>query len=51
MINGDMKVDKNVFTHVVSLGWFCSVARELEKAGLREFSMPFDWCLSPDWGG
>lgn len=30
----------------ISLGYFCSVALELEKYGLRSFSSPFDWCIS-----
>lgn len=36
------------YKHVISLGWFCSVAQELEKLGLRGASYPFDWILS-DW--
>ena len=32
-----------MFRHYVSLGWFCSVALELERIGLREASLPFDW--------
>lgn len=31
--------------HCVSLGWFCSVAMELERIGLRGGSLPFDWVL------
>ena len=27
----------------VSLGYVCAIARELEKLGLRDSSMPFDW--------
>lgn len=30
----------------ISLGYFCSVALELEKLGLREESSPFDWVIS-----
>lgn len=30
----------------VSLGYFCSVAKELEKLGLRSESLPFDWLVS-----
>ena len=36
------------YKHVISLGWFCSVAEELERFGLRSASYPFDWILS-DW--
>lgn len=38
------------FEHVISLGSFCSTALELERVGLREASMPFDWLIS-DWQG
>lgn len=34
------------FTHYISLGYFCEVAQDLEKLGLREFSSPFDWVIS-----
>ncbi|MBE5930116.1 MAG: hypothetical protein E7268_03525 [Lachnospiraceae bacterium] len=30
----------------ISLGYFCSVALELEKIGLRSHSSPFDWLIS-----
>lgn len=30
----------------ISLGYFCSVATELEKLGLRSESSPFDWVIS-----
>ena len=30
----------------ISLGFFCSVAMELEKYGLRKESSPFDWTIS-----
>lgn len=30
----------------ISLGYFCSVAIELEKLGLRSESSPFDWVIS-----
>lgn len=30
----------------ISLGYFCSVAIDLEKLGLRESSSPFDWVIS-----
>lgn len=33
------------FENVVSLGWFCSVALENQRMGLRPYSLPFDWLL------
>ena len=30
----------------ISLGYFCSVAMELERLGLRKESSPFDWLIS-----
>ena len=30
----------------ISLGYFCSVALDLEKLGLRSESSPFDWLIS-----
>ena len=38
-----MYVDYNNF---ISLGYFCEVAQDLEKLGLRSFSSPFDWGIS-----
>lgn len=38
------------FSNVISLGFFCSVAQDLEMMGLRNFSSPFDWCWST-WEG
>lgn len=38
------------YKHFISLGYFCSVAQELERIGLRDCSSPFDWCIS-DWKG
>lgn len=32
--------------NVISLGYFCSIASELERLGLRNASYPFDWCIS-----
>ena len=32
--------------HYISLGYFCSVASELEYIGLRNESSPFDWLIS-----
>lgn len=31
------------YKHIISLGYFCSVALELERFGLRDCSYPFDW--------
>lgn len=41
---------ENQFKHFISLGYFCSVAEELEKLGLRSESSPFDWVIS-DFSG
>ncbi len=35
------------FTHFISLGYFCSVAMELERYGFRNASYPFDWLITP----
>lgn len=35
--------------NLVPLGYFCSVAMELERVGLRQFSLPFDWIISEDF--
>ena len=37
---------KHTYRYVVSLGFFCSVAMELERIGLRSASFPFDWLIS-----
>lgn len=37
---------KRDYTNYISLGYFCEVASDLEKMGLRSFSSPFDWGLS-----
>lgn len=34
------------FERIISLGFFCSVALELEKYGRRDRSYPFDWVIS-----
>lgn len=36
----------NVFKNFISIGYFCSVALELEKCGLRSFSSPLDWNIT-----
>lgn len=33
------------YNHVISLGYFCSPALELERIGLRDASYPFDWII------
>lgn len=39
-------VIRKKFVNYVSLGYFCSVASELERMGLRTCSGPFDWQAS-----
>lgn len=39
--NNDVK-----YRHIISLGYFCSVASEIERFGFRDKSYPFDWVLS-----
>lgn len=34
------------FKNFISLGYFCEVAEDLEKMGLRNTSSPFDWCIT-----
>lgn len=36
------------FENAVSLGSFCSPAKEFERIGRREFSLPFDWLITPE---
>lgn len=43
-------MNNNYYKHVISLGYFCSVALELERIGLRNTAYPFDWCIS-DFSG
>lgn len=40
---GKSELFKTQFKHFISLGYFCSVALELERFGLRNASYPFDW--------
>lgn len=35
--------------NIISLGFFCSVASELERTGIRDSSYPFDWLISGDF--
>ena len=37
---------KKKYDSIISLGFFCSTALELERVGLRSHSSPFDWVLS-----
>ena len=39
-----------MFKNVISLGFYCEVAKELERVGLRSASYPFDWLIS-SWSG
>lgn len=34
---------------IISLGYFCSVAQELGRLGLRDASFPFDWLIAPSF--
>lgn len=40
-----MMMEKN-YKNYISLGYFCEVAQDLEKLGLRNQSSPFDWCIT-----
>lgn len=35
------------YRHVISLGFFCGTALELERYGFRDASYPFDWVICP----
>jgi hypothetical protein len=35
------------YRHVISLGYFCSTALELQRYGLRDGSYPLDWNITP----
>jgi len=37
---------KHKYQNIISLGYFCSIALELERMGLRSCSSPFDWCIT-----
>lgn len=39
-------MDNFIFENYVSLGYFCSIAEDLGKLGLRRFSQPFDWNIT-----
>lgn len=34
------------YKHFISLGYFCSIAMELDRIGLRDCLSPFDWIIS-----
>ena len=38
------------YQHIISLGFFCGIAQDLETLGIRSKSYPFDWIIS-DWSG
>lgn len=40
----DIQTDR--FENYISLGYFCEVAKDLERLGLRNQSSPFDWVIS-----
>ena len=42
---GSILMDK-YYKNYISLGYFCGVAQDLEKMGLRNQSSPFDWGIS-----
>lgn len=42
----EQNLDRQTYNTVISLGFFCSVAQELERIGLRDASYPFDWLIS-----
>ena len=37
---------EKIYSNYISLGYFCEVAKDLEKLGLRDASSPFDWGIS-----
>ena len=40
-------IQPEYYTNFISLGFFCSPARVLKGLGLRTYSGPFDWTISP----
>lgn len=36
----------NEYDNFISLGYYCDVAKDLEKMGLRDMSSPFDWVIT-----
>ena len=43
-------IKKEKYDHVISLGFFCNVAMQMEWVGIRDCSSPFDWIIS-DFNG
>jgi hypothetical protein len=41
-----LKKINNKYEHIISLGFFCNVALELESIGRRDASDPFDWVIT-----
>ena len=37
------------FQHIISLGWLCCPAQEIERIEYRDASYPFDWLLTHDF--
>lgn len=42
----EIKCQKGIFKHYISLGHCCHIAGNLEKLGLRSASMPYDWNIT-----
>ena len=42
----DCTLQQKKYKHFVSLGYFCSIAMDLDSFGLRDESLPFDWIIS-----
>ena len=45
-ISKSIKKVEELYKQVISLGFFCSVAIELERMNLRSMSGPFDWIIT-----
>jgi len=43
---GMTEMSETKFERIISIGFFCGGAMELEKLGLRDKSYPFDWIIS-----
>lgn len=41
-----MNILNKPYNNYISLGYFCSIALDLEELGLRNGSYPFDWCIT-----
>ena len=42
-----LRKKKSISYNFISLGYFCNIASDLGKMGLRKYSLPFDWLLTP----